>query len=287
MGMERMTLTINLFTPTFAHSEFSTAYQTTDAVRYVREQMEFDGLTMFTDGLINSPLVDVVHSPSKIGWLREPRCLQPEVYEQALGNLHKFDFIMTYSQELLDHPSGKFRLCPYSGVWVPQREWGLREKTKNISMLFGTKRATRGHQIRWEIWDKLGDEYGIDYYGAKGTRVNYGWQTKLQVLRDYKYSIVIETCREKNLFTEILLDCFALGTIPLFWGAPNIGEYFEGMGILSFENVYQLESLIKEIDEHTYDYLKIFAKENLRRVRDFRITEEWMISHGVFDEVLA
>jgi len=279
-----MTLTINLFTPTFAHSEFSTAHQTTDAVRYVREQMEFDGITMFTDGLINSPLVDAVHSPSKIGWLREPRCLQPEVYEQALDNLYKFDFIMTYSQELLDHPSGKFRLCPYSGVWVPKREWGLREKTKNISMLFGTKRATRGHQIRWEIWDKLGDKHGIDYYGAQGTPVNYGWQTKLQVLKDYKYSIVIETCREKNLFTEILLDCFALGTIPIFWGAPNIGEYFEGMGILSFENVYQLESLIKEIDEHTYDYLKTFARENLRRVAEHRITEEWIVANVIKKE---
>lgn len=272
-------LTINLFTPTFGTSEFSTAFQATDAVRYVREQMEWDGITLFTDGLINSPLVDAVRSPSKVGWLREPKCLQSEVYEQALDNLHKFDFILTYFKPLLNHPSGKFRLCPYAGVWLPQSEWGLRPKTKRISMLFGAKRATRGHQIRHEIAEALGDRYGVDYYGARGTPVNYGWETKLQVLKDYQYSIVVETCYEENLFSEILLDCFAVGTIPLFWGCPNIGDYFEELGILSFESVQQLESLIRELDEHMYDYLLTFARENLRRVAEYRITEEWILEN--------
>lgn len=283
-----MTIVVNLFTPSFSHSEFSTAHQTTDAVRYVRERMEFDGITLFTDGLINSPLVDEVKTTSRIGWLREPYCLQPHVYHAASfpAVYEKFDYILTYYQPLLDHPSGKFRPVIYGGIWVPQAEWGLRPKTRNISMLYGAKRTTRGHQIRHEIAEALGGKYGIDYYGARGIPTSYGWETKLQVLRDYKYSIVCETCREDNLFTEILLDCFAVGTIPLFWGCPNIGDYFDGLGILSFENVYQLESLVRELDEHTYDYLLTFARENLRRVGKYRITEEWLCEH-VFSEVVA
>lgn len=282
-----MTLTINLFSPSFGHSEFSTAHQTTDAVRYVREQMEFDGITIFTDGLISSPLVDEVQSPVKVGWLRETYCLQPHVYHAASfpAVYEKFDYILTYYKPLLDHPSDKFRSVIYGGVWVPQAEWGLRPKTRNISMLYGEKRTTRGHQIRHEIAEVLGDKYGIDYYGARGVPTTYGWQTKLQVLRDYKYSIVCETCREDNLFTEILLDCFAVGTIPLFWGCPNIGEYFEGLGILSFRTVQELESLIRELDEHVYDYLLTFARENLRRVGKYRITEEWLCEHVFSDTV--
>lgn len=289
-------LTINLFTPTFAHSEFSTAHQTTDAVRYVREQMEFDGITMFTDGLIASPLVDKVKSPIKVGWILEPPCLQPSVYHAASfpDVYDKFDFILTYYEPLLQHPSGKFRKSIYGGVWIPQSEWGLRLKTKRISMLYGSKKATRGHQIRHEISDALGDYYyeRINYFGARGIPVDYSWQTKLKVLKDFRYSIVVETCREDNLFTEILLDCFAVGTIPIFWGCPNIGEYFDERGILSFETIGELKSILYMISgdeaDDTYYYISQFARENLRRLPPYRITESWLHENIFKDlEILA
>lgn len=285
-----MTLTLNLFDGNFRHDRFSTAYQSTDALEWSRDNMRWDGVTVFTDSYILDPLVSEVQSPVKIGWLHEPACLWSRLYQEVTKSeiYNQFDFILTYDETLLRHPSNKFRKVLYAGVWVPQSEWGLRHKTKNISMLFGEKKTTRGHQIRHEIADVLGDNYGIDYYGARGTPTTYGWQTKLQVLKDYKYSIVCETCRDDNLFTEILLDCFAVGTIPIFWGCPNIGKYFEKLGILSFENVYQLESLLRELDEHVYNYLFPFARENLRRLPPYRITESWLYENIFKDlEILA
>lgn len=280
---------INLFDAAFAHDRFSTAYQETDAIEWVRAQMVWDGITVFSDAYLESPLVDQVQSPVKIGWLREPACLWDGLYHKvSFPDIYeKFDFILTYYQPLLDHPSGRFRFVPYAGIWIPQSEWGLRPKSKRISMLYGAKLTTGGHKIRHEIAHALGDRYGIDYYGTRGQQVSYSWQTKLQVLKDYQYSIVCETCREDNLFTEILLDCFAVGTIPIFWGCPNASKYFDRMGILSFQNVYQLESLLRELDEHTYTYLTPFAKRNLDASKPYRITEEWMVSNGVFDGAMA
>lgn len=282
-------LTINLFDHNFSHSPFSTAFQSTDQIEWIRGLMKFDGITVFTDAYIHNPIVDEVKTDIRVGWLHETQCQHPVTYYLASQPhiYEKFDYILTYYEPLLRHPSGKFRKVIYGGVWLPELEWGLRPKTKCISMLYGAKMATRGHQIRHEIAHALGDRYGIDYYGFRGTPVNYSPQTKLTVLKDYQFSIVCETCREDNLFTEILLDCFAVGTIPLFWGCPNISDYFDGLGILSFRSVQELESLIRELDEHTYDYLLTFARENLRRLPPFRITEEWMVSNGVFGEVLA
>lgn len=283
-----MTITVNLFDYNFSHEHFSTAFQTTDALEWVRGQMQWGGITVFTDEYIRSDLVQRVQSPVKIGWLHEPQCLWPTTYHAASfpAVYEQFDFILTYFGPLLDHPSGKFRKSIYGGVWVPEHEWGLHPKTKHISMLYGAKRSTRGHQIRHEIAEALGDKYGIDYYGARGQAVDYGWQTKMTVLKDYQYSIVVETCYEPNLFTEILLDCFAVGTIPLFWGCPNIGDYFDGLGILSFRTVQELEALIRELDEHTYTYLQPFARRNLETVKQYRITEEWLYEN-VFSEVMA
>lgn len=248
-------------------------------MQWARCLMRWDGITIFTDAYIGSDIVREVQSPVKIGWLHEPQCLHPGNYQAAsLPAVYKqFDFILTYYEPLLQHPSGKFRPVIYGGVWIPQNEWGLRQKTRNISMLYGEKRTTRGHQIRHEIAEALGDKYGIDYYGFKGTSVDYSWQTKLTVLKDYKFSIITETCRESGLFTELLLDALAVGCIPLYWGDPDIDKFFDPLGILAFRTVQELEMLIHELeDSHVYDYLLIYARENLRRLPPYRITENWL-----------
>ena len=38
-----------------------------------------------------------------------------------------------------------------------------------------------------------------------------------------------------NFFTEVLTDTFRLGTVPIFWGCPNISEYFDIDGIIVFD----------------------------------------------------
>ena len=45
-------------------------------------------------------------------------------------------------------------------------------------------------------------------------------------LKSYKYSIIIENSSEVNYFTEKLIDACLLETVPIYWGAPNISEYF-------------------------------------------------------------
>lgn len=281
-------LTINLFDANFGHVDYSTAFQTTHKMKWVRGKMQWDGITVFTDAFITSDFVQKVQCPQKIGWLHEPQELHPGNYAAAVRPeiYNQFEYILTYYEPLLQHPSGKFKKVIYGGVWIPENEWGMREKTKHVSMLFGNKLTSSGHKLRWQIWEKLGDKFGIDYYGAKGTPVNYSWETKLQVLKDYRFSIVCETSRQPGLFTEILCDCLAVGTVPLFWGDPDIAEHFDGLGILSFENVYQLEDLLRELDEYSHLYLAGFARENLRRVRDYRITEEWLVEHYFKEAVL-
>ena len=41
------------------------------------------------------------------------------------------------------------------------------------------------------------------------------------------YSIAIESSQEINYFTEKLIDCLITKTIPVYWGCPNISEFFD------------------------------------------------------------
>jgi len=50
--------------------------------------------------------------------------------------------------------------------------------------------------------------------------------TKWDGLENYSYSIAIENCCLKNYFSEKFTDCILAWTIPIYYGCPNINEYF-------------------------------------------------------------
>lgn len=268
-------MAVNLFDVLFAHTDCSVAWQQSKHIGYIRDQMVYDGVTLFTDGHVNSPLVDRVRSRYKIGWLREPRCLHPETY--AAIDPGRFDLLLTYDEELLQDSRCAF--VPYGGVWIPMGEWGVRGKSKKVSMLYGSKRSAAGHLLRHEVAESTS---GVDYFGYSGTPVDYSPATKLLVHGDYMFSIVIETCNEPNLFTEILLDCMVVGTVPLLWGCPNVGEFFDERGLLSFNSVPELHTLLDGLSPQLYQSMLPYVTENVARVKEYAVTEDWMYKHILY-----
>lgn len=252
--------------------------------RYVRDHLDWDnGITLFTDAYILNRVVDTVRSRIKIGWLREPACLWPTNYAKAPYVMHKFDFILTYHQPLLEAYPDKFKFCPYGGTWIPKAQWGIRPKSKDISFLVGSKMSTEGHRLRHEVYKVLVDsglDKQVDFYGVHGQPVNYSWQTKVKVLADHRYSIIIENCREDNYFDEMLLDCFALGTIPLYCGCPNIGKFFDDRGVYSFSDIKGLGEIMNHYTyPATYTVTSQPIIRNLNRLADYAITEDWLWEH--------
>ena len=77
------------------------------------------------------------------------------------------------------------------------------------------------------------------------------------------FSIAIENASCKTYFTEKLLDCFATGTIPVYYGAPNIGDYFNKNGIIDLSEEF-------DVSDEIY-YSKMDAiKENLEKLRKWK-----------------
>lgn len=218
-----------------------------------------------------------MQSKYKIGWLHEPYCLHVPTYEKAEANFDKFDLILTYHQDFLDRYPDKCRLVVYAGTWIDKKDWGIKPKTKLCSMLIGSKMATEGHRIRHEIAEMITSEgYKVDFFGAHGTPLGYGQATKYAVLQDYHFSLAIETCREQNLFSEWLVDCFALGTIPIFWGAPNIYQFFDTQGILQFDTVSRCEKILAGLSTRVYKDRLPSVHSNLGLVEPYSITEDWL-----------
>ncbi len=98
------------------------------------------------------------------------------------------------------------------------------EKTRLISVVTSDKAFTQGHIDRIRFVRRLQEHYGdrIDVFG-RGYRP---FGDKWNVLAPYKYHIAIENSVSAYYWTEKISDCYLAGTYPLYYGCPNIGNYF-------------------------------------------------------------
>jgi len=277
---------INLFDYNFRDCACSVFGKTAQNIEYVREQMNWDGITIFTDEYINNPIVDRVNSRFKIGWLHEPYCLHPMTYHRSVTVSDKFDTILTYYKPFLDLPG--FTFAPCCGVWVPRDRWAIQPKIKMLSMLYGDKMATEGHKFRHVVGDALEiADAEVDFFDFKGTPTRYGWETKVQVLADYRFTIVIEACNEENNFGEPILDAFSQGTVPIQWGCSNVGDFFDTSGIIKFETVDELLGIVGELTPKLWGEMLPGIAHNLKLVEDYEITDDWIYDHVLRDRFLT
>jgi hypothetical protein len=124
--------------------------------------------------------------------------------------------------------------------------YNYHEKNKLISGITSDK-----HQHRNLFFDNLNKlNIGVDIFGKKYKEIHP--ELKEQGLMDYKMSISIENSSQSNYFSEKINDSYLYWCLPIYWGCPNIGDFFP-------ENSYRLldinnpESIIQVISEPISD----------------------------------
>ena len=171
-----------------------------------------------------------------------------------------YEIIFTHDQQLLAL-GDKYQWCPAQGFWI--KEPKIYEKSKMISMIASNKAMCEGHKLRLEWVERIGDQ--VDLYGRGFNEI----ADKEEGLCDYMFSIAIENGQYETYFTEKLLDCFATGTIPIYLGAPDIGEHFNKDGIIELTDEF-------DVSEEIY-YSKMDAmKDNLERAKEMEVLEDFI-----------
>jgi hypothetical protein len=87
-------------------------------------------------------------------------------------------------------------------------------------------------------------------------------ENKCTGMAEYMFSIAIENQTSEFYFTEKIIDCFVTGTIPLYFGCPEIDRFFNPEGIIKFETMEELMSLINDLTPEIYFNKMSAVKEN-------------------------
>lgn len=233
---------------------------------------------------IDNNILNHTGSPEgNFGWFCESSEVLPSLKKELIQNYlnlkNHFKAIFTCDYDMiLKDPSFFVFNPPGSNIpWTKPDQYRIPEKSKICSMIASAKNMTTGHRKRIEIASRLKNIIDV-FGGAAGTyRIGAGigpngdwWRSKDEALAPYMFSIVIENASYSNYYTEKITDCFALGTIPIYWGSPDIGMDFNIDGIIQWNDGFDPKILTRELYESKFSAVL----DNLERVKKLKFSDD-------------
>ena len=178
---------------------------------------------------------------------------------RLLRQFHRrFHKVLTCNRPLLEAiPNGEFYV--FGSSWIKNPDDLVTTKSKNLSLIASARQTYEGHRLRHEMVDWLRTS-GIDAdILGRGYRQ---FAEKSDGLAPYRFSVIIENVREKSLFTEKLIDCLLCRTIPIYWGAPDIDEFFDASGMLICQRGSDIKAAISGLTEAGYNERLDYVEKN-------------------------
>lgn len=206
-------------------------------------------------------------SDYRILFLAEPYAVAPTINEGALSNSHSFDKIYTFADAMLSSYETA-ELFPWGASWLDFDNLKLDKKPR-ITFVTSSKIQTPGHKLRLEIFDFLSyidDANGLDIYQHQSPPFH---ETRNDFFDKAMFHIAVENSQQKNYFTEKVIDCFASKTIPIYYGCPNLGDWFNMDGVLTFDDLSSLKKVLSNINEDFYHNRKEAIEDNYQIAKQF------------------
>jgi len=202
------------------------------------------------------------------------------IFDGGVANLSKYSaninpnkiiYVQTEPvTHIKQHPAkfhASFDRFHYIGKWhidLPFKYFenlSVPSKHKTLSAIISNKNFNINYNRRIEICKRLKNMLGnaFDHFG-RGFNPIDSPAGKYDGLIDHKYSLCIENSAIQNYFTEKICDAFLCWTKPIYWGCPNISDYFpkESYIHIDIHNKNVINTILDEIRKPIdYNVLKI------------------------------
>ena len=203
-----------------------------------------------------------------IGVLIEPREIRNIM--GLSSDISSYDYALTHDQSLLDNNSNSF-LYEFGGCWVKDYDHNTN-KEFGISTLIGGKQMAPGHLLRTDIFrnkDMLNvpNTFWIskNYPPSNKNNNNPVLMGSKKDMFNKQFHICIENVKRKNWFTEKLLDCIYTKTVPIYYGCPNIGDWFDPRGFIIVETIEDIIRECNRLSPEVYKKMEPYIEDNFNR----------------------
>jgi Glycosyltransferase family 10 (fucosyltransferase) C-term len=120
------------------------------------------------------------------------------------------------------------------------------DKPRLLSVMVSDKAITPAHRHRRRLVGELKEHFG-ERLTIFGRGVN-DIADKAAALAPFKYHLALENSAHFHYWTEKLADSYLCWSYPLYWGCPNLADYFAAQSF-GRVNIYDTRATIAVIEE--------------------------------------
>lgn len=184
--------------------------------------------------------------------------------------LRRFSLVFTHQRHLLDQ-RGAFRPLHFGTNWIGVTDdastRGIQDehpaKSRQVSFVGSLEHADIGaYLFRREIAEFAVSRGDVDCFG-RGIRPIDG---KREAIAPYRFSIAMENAAADDYFSEKLVDCLLLETVPIYFGWPSVATQLDERGLLAFKNRAELALILDSLTTEMYERMRPYVLANKARV---------------------
>jgi hypothetical protein len=161
------------------------------------------------------------------------------------------------------------------------------KKINKLSIVLSNKDFSNGHKKRIKFLDKLMNSDiadSVDVYGHGFNPIPDKWDA----IAPYKYHLVLENSVQKDYWSEKLADAFLGFSFPIYYGCPNIYDYFSknSLSVIDIDRVDEAVNVLQDIiEDNVYDNnmyaIDISRNQVLNQYNIFNLMSEMAIKKSL------
>ena len=150
----------------------------------------------------------------------------------------------------------------------------VNNKTKFCNFIY----SNPGPKKRIEFFEKLSKYKKVDSAGRVRNNLGYKVKDKLEFIKDYKFTLALESYNYPGYTTEKIFEPFLMGSLPIYWGNKFVDRDFNTKSFLNYNEFGSDEELIEkiiEIDNNDELLFKYFSEPCFKdnKVNEFASNE--------------
>lgn len=197
----------------------------------------------------------------------------------------RFPLIFTHQRSLLAR-GARFRPLMFGTNWLAVRDEAATAavldehppKSLLVSFMGSLEHSDVGaYRFRREIAEFVLGRGDVSCFG-RGIRPIQG---KREALEAYCFSIAMENATSDDYFSEKLVDCLLMETVPIYYGWPSIGDHLDPRGYFTFQNARELGAILDQLTPELYEKMRPFALVNKETV----VQRRWHNHQGLLQRL--
>lgn len=138
------------------------------------------------------------------------------------------------------------------------------------------------------FFDQLSQYKKVASGGRYKNNIGGSVRDKKAFLGQYKFNIAFENCSHDGYATEKIMEAFAAGVVPIYYGDPRIAEDFNPKAFVNAHDFPSFEAMIeriKEIDADDELYLKMLNEPIIQPDADVAELKDFLLP--IFERPLS